>query len=129
VAAAPAGAEQGLSGSGDEDSLEDGVSDDADDMQDEVLSPTAAAAAAAAAPAIARRLRGPRTYTAQEQAVMREFDVSKLTNITSGTTSTGDMRWSVKLCAEGLSRKFRELCGEWTLICRVLISYGYPYGT
>ena len=126
-----AGAEQSSSDSEDEDSLEDGGSDDAqDDMQDEVLS-SAAAAAAAAAPAIARRPRRARTYTAVEQEIMRELNVSKLANITSSTISTGAARWSVKLCAEGLSSKpggpyGRELCGEssqvlsirdlWTLI-------------
>jgi hypothetical protein len=73
----------------------------------------------------------PRTYTAEEQVVMRELNVSKLTNIFSGTISTGAMRWRVKLCAEGLLRKTRELHGKsllmqsgrhlWALICRVLM--------
>jgi hypothetical protein len=110
------GAEQGLSDSDGEDSLEaGGVSDDEQaDMQDEVLSP--AATAAAPATAAARRPRGPRTYTDVEQGIMRELNVSKLTNITSGTTSTGAARWSVKLNGEGLLRKTRVLHGEWSLI-------------
>jgi hypothetical protein len=99
-----------------------GVSDDAqDDMQhDEVL------------PATARVPRGsrPRKYIAQELAVMRELKLSYLANITRKTLSTGAMRWSVKLCAEGLATKSRELCGEslrilsgrdlWALICRMV---------
>jgi hypothetical protein len=84
-----------------------GSSDDAqDDMQDEVP------AAAARVPRGGRL----RTYNAQEQAVMRELKLSYLANITCKTLSTGAMRWSVNLAAEGLATKSRTLCGEASLI-------------
>jgi hypothetical protein len=113
------GAEPGLSDSDGEDTLEaGGVSDDDQgDMQVEVLSPAAAAAAAAAtATAAARGRRGPRTYTDEVQGIMRELNVSKLTNVKGGTTSTGAARWSVKLNGEGLLRNSRVLHGESSLI-------------
>jgi hypothetical protein len=88
----------------DGDSDSDGGSDDAqDEMQDEVL------------PAAARLPRGrpPRKYNAQEQAVMRELKLNYLVNIgCRKTLSTGAMRWSVNLNAEGLAAKSRTLCGE-----------------
>jgi hypothetical protein len=80
-----------------------GLSDDAqDDMQDEV-------------PAAAARLpRGAksRNYNAQERAVMREYKLSHLANVTCRTLTTGAMRWGVKLNAEGLQRTTRKLTGE-----------------
>lgn len=85
----------------------DGVSDDAEDArQGEVMS------AAAATLAAARCGRGSRTYTANEQAVMDELRLSSLTNIFCRTRESGSVRWHVKLSAEGLARKSRELCGK-----------------
>lgn len=85
----------------------DGVSDDAEDArQGEVMS------AAAAMLAAARRGRGSRTYTADEQAVMDELRLSSLTNIFRRTRESGSVRWRVKLSGEGLARKSRELCGK-----------------
>jgi hypothetical protein len=121
-----ASAEQGLSDTEDEGSLDaDGVSDDAqEDMQDEVMSDAPAAAATPAATALRRR-RGPRTYTDDEQAVMRELNLSNLGNIVRTTLKTITVRWRVKLCAEGLSgnsgteglsRKSGELSGELSLL-------------
>jgi hypothetical protein len=57
-----------------------------------------------------------RTYNAQERAVMRELKLTYLANITCKTLSTGTMRWSVNLQAEGLGAKSRTLCGESSLI-------------
>jgi hypothetical protein len=97
----------------------DGVSDDAqDDMQDEVMAP--------AAPATALPRGRLRTYTPDEQAVMRELNISSLTSILSVTLSTGAVRWSVKLSAEGLQSKTRPLHGELSpkLRARLLIPYG-----
>lgn len=77
-----------------------GLSDDAqDDMQ---LAPAA------------RLPRGakPRSYNAQERAVMREFKLSHLANVTCRTLTAGAVRWDVKLNAEGLGRRSRTLHGE-----------------
>ena len=88
-------------------------------LQDEVVSPAAAAAAAPAAAAAATphmrrsgsRKSGSRSYTEEEQAVMRELHVSELTNILRVEPSAGTIRWRVSLSAEGLN-KLRNLFGE-----------------
>lgn len=80
-----------------------GVSDDAqDDMQHEVPAP------AAAAPRSGR----PRTYTVEEQEVMRELNLCNLANVLHTTLKTGAVRWRVKLSAEGLQKRSRELHGK-----------------
>jgi hypothetical protein len=74
-------------------------------MQDDVLP---AAAPAAAVP----RFWRPRTYTAEEQEVMRELNLRSLPNVLHITLRTGAARWRVKLSAEGLQKRTRELCGK-----------------
>jgi hypothetical protein len=54
----------------------------------------------------------PRTYNAEEQAIMRELKLSHLANVLHTPLRTGAERWRVKLSAEGLQKKTRELCGE-----------------
>jgi hypothetical protein len=93
---------------GDSDSDGDvGVSQDGqEDAQEEGLSAAAAAAAASA------RRSGSRTYTAEEQAVMRKLKLRSLTNITRTTSKAGTMCWKVGLFAEGLA-KSGHLHREW----------------
>jgi hypothetical protein len=87
-----------------------GVSEDARiGTQDEV--PPAAAAAAASPPGGRRRT----SYTDEEQAVMRELNLSNLANIYGKPLKSGPMRWVVRLSAEGMQR--RELWGEFQASC------------
>jgi hypothetical protein len=107
----PAGAEQGLSDSEDEDSRDAGGASDvaAQDMQDEV--PPPATAAAALSP---RDGRARTSYSADEQAVMRELNLSHLANISCKPRSSGVMRWVVRLKLQG-----GELWGEFQAFCNM----------
>ena len=83
-----------------------GISEDAhDDMHDEFMSAEAAAAATATP-----RTGRPRTYTAEEQAVMRDLNLNSLTNVVRDEQTPGTVRWRVKLHAEGL-RNLAGGCG------------------
>jgi hypothetical protein len=107
----PAGGDHGLSDSEDYDSLDaGGVSDDVqDDMQDEVMSDAEPAAAAAVPAPAAPRGGRPRTYTAEEQEVMRDLNLSSLPYITPRKRSSRAMRWQVQLSAEGLPARHSKL--------------------
>jgi hypothetical protein len=62
--------------------------------------------------AAAARRSGSRTYTAEEQDVMRQRNLSSLTNIIRINSKTGSVRWRVCLFAEGLARAFGQVHGE-----------------
>jgi hypothetical protein len=78
-------------------------------MDSSQISAAAGAAAAPAGPAVPAAPRGrPRTYTAEEQAVMCELNLSSLAYIELRRRQSG-LSWRVLLRAEGLSRTQSEL--------------------
>jgi hypothetical protein len=90
------------------------LQDGREDAQDEGLSAAAAAAAASA------RRSGSRTYTAEEQEVMRQLNARSLTNITHTTSKLGTRCWRVGLFAEGLA-KSGHLHREWSAALKCFI--------